>query len=186
MTSNRRRPKRISRSAVAVATAVAAGLFASIPFTAGRAAGEASPIFGVTIPDGYRQWQVVAPSEELGKLDELRIIVGNPIAIDAFRKGTLPFPDGTILVKVGWKREPSATDDAALGGPNTFVPGVRSQIADVQIMVKDSKKYTTTAGWGFGKFLDGKPLDKATHQACFACHAAHVAAHDFVYTQYAR
>jgi len=178
--------KRISRSSLAVATATAACLFASIPFTAGRAAGEASPIYGVTVPDGYRQWQVVAPSEELGTLDELRIIVGNPIAIDTFRKGTLPFPDGTVLVKVGWKREASATDDAALGSPMAFVPGVRSQVADVQIMVKDSKKYATTGGWGFGKFLNGKPLDKATHEACFACHAAHVAAHDFVFTRYAR
>jgi Cytochrome P460 len=178
--------KRISRSTLLAAGASAACLFASIPFTAGRAAVEASPIYGVTIPDGYRQWEVVAPSEELGKLDELRVILGNPIAIATYRKGTLPFPDGTILVKVGWKRQPSAVDDAALGSPQAFVPGVRSEVADVQIMVKDSKKYASTAGWGFGKFLDGKPLDKATHEACFTCHAAHVASHDFVFTRYAR
>jgi hypothetical protein len=178
--------KRISRSTAVVATATVAGLFASMPFTVGRAAGETSPIFGVAIPEGYRRWEVVAPSEELGKLNELRVILGNAIAIDAYRKDALPFPDGTVLVKVGWKREASATDDAALGSPQAFVPGVRSEVADVQVMVKNSRKYAATGGWGFGKFLDGKPLDKATHEACFACHAAHVAAHDFVFTRYAR
>ena len=90
------------------------------------------------------------------------------------------------LILAGCKSQPSAVDDAALGSQQAFVPGVRSEVADVQIMVKDSKKYASTAGWGFGKFLEGKPLDKATHEACFACHAAHVASHDFVFTRYAR
>jgi hypothetical protein len=50
------------------------------PFAPGRADGDgASPIFGVTIPDGYRQWELVAPSHEPAPLDEPRAIVGMPL-----------------------------------------------------------------------------------------------------------
>lgn len=52
-------------------------------------------------------------------------------------------------------------------------------------MVKDSKKYAATGGWGFGQFVDGKPVDEAQHKTCFACHAALVKGHDFVFTRYA-
>ena len=55
----------------------------------------------------------------------------------------------------------------------------------VQIMVKDSKKYASTGGWGFGRFMDGKPVDEAQHKTCFACHAANVKGHDLVFTRYA-
>ena len=55
----------------------------------------------------------------------------------------------------------------------------------VQIMVKDSKKYASTGGWGFGRFMDGKPVDAAQHKTCFACHAANVKGHDLVFTRYA-
>jgi hypothetical protein len=62
-------------------------------------ADNASPIYGVTIPAGYRQWELIAPSHE-AILDELRGILGNPVAMTAYREDTLPFPDGTILAKV--------------------------------------------------------------------------------------
>jgi hypothetical protein len=52
-------------------------------------------------------------------------------------------------------------------------------------MVKDSKKYASTGGWGFAQFNDGKPADEALHRACFACHQA-AKAHDLVFTRYAR
>jgi hypothetical protein len=95
-----------------------------------------SPIFGVTIPAGYRQWEFVAPSHEAGNFDELRGILGNDLAMKAYREGTLPFPGGAILVKLAWKHVPLAGVDGA------FVPGRATR---VQIMVKDSKKYATTA-----------------------------------------
>lgn len=60
----------------------------------------ASPIYGVTLPDGYRQWQLVAPALESQPLDELRAVLGNKVAIDAYNAGSLPFPDGTVLVKL--------------------------------------------------------------------------------------
>jgi hypothetical protein len=55
----------------------------------------------------------------------------------------------------------------------------------VQIMVKDSKKYAATGGWGFGRFVDGKPEDEAQHKTCFGCHEANVKNHDFVFTRFA-
>ena len=70
-------------------------------------AAHASPIFGVTIPAGYKQWELIAPAEEAAPLDELRAVVGNQTAIDAYQAGKLPFPDGTVLVKRAWKRKQS-------------------------------------------------------------------------------
>lgn len=136
----------------------------------------ASPIYGVTIPDGYRQWELIAPSLEADPLDELRAILGNRTAIDAYRKGALPFPDGTILVKLAWKQKQSPDFDSAT------IPG---NATTVQVMVKDSRKYAATGGWGFGRFIDGQPADEAQHETCFACHEALVKDRDYVFTKYA-
>jgi hypothetical protein len=51
-------------------------------------------------------------------------------------------------------------------------------------MVKDSKKYAATGGWGFGDFKDGKPSDEAMHKACFPCHEPFKDS-DYVFTRYA-
>jgi hypothetical protein len=63
----------------------------------------ASPIYGVKIPDGYRRWVLIAPAQEAEPLNELRAVVGNDLAIKAYQESTLPFPDGTVLVKLAWK-----------------------------------------------------------------------------------
>jgi hypothetical protein len=133
-------------------------------------------------PTGYRQWEVIAPSQEAGSLDELRVILGNIISIKAYQEGTVPLPDGAMLAKVAWKRVPSAGDDAALGSPQTFVPSAATM---VQIMVKDSKKYAATGGWVFGRFIDGKPVDEAQPETCFPCHEAKANGHDLLFTKYA-
>ena len=52
-------------------------------------------------------------------------------------------------------------------------------------MVKDSKKYASTGGWGFARFIGGKPADEAAHKTCFPCHEAKVKGHDFVFTRFA-
>jgi hypothetical protein len=52
-------------------------------------------------------------------------------------------------------------------------------------MVKDSKKYAATGGWGFGRFINGKPVDEAQHRTCYACDQANVKAHNFVLTRLA-
>jgi len=143
------------------------------PVSGALAVSLASPIFGVTLPPDYRNWPIIAPSHEEG-FGELRVIVGNPIAMKAFRDGVLPFPDGTVMTKIAWERVQSTEFAPA------YVPG---KAKTVQVMVKDSKRYASTGGWGFGRFIDGKPVDAAQHQTCFACHEANVKNHDFVFTR---
>ncbi|MDD1519594.1 MULTISPECIES: cytochrome P460 family protein [Bradyrhizobium] len=137
---------------------------------------DASPIFGVTIPPGYKQWELIAPAEEAAPLDELRAVVGNQTAIDAYQASKLPFPDGTILVKRAWKRKQSPEFASAT------IPGAATT---VQVMVKDSKKYAATGGWGFGRFIDGKPVDEAQHRTCWGCHEARARSRDYVFTRLA-
>ncbi|MCC8946789.1 cytochrome P460 family protein [Bradyrhizobium sp. Arg62] len=161
----------------AAAAIVAACISASLPFAVGHAddAAMASPIFGVKIPDGYRDWKLIAVGEETG-LDELRSVLGNATAVKAYQDGAARFPDGTVLVKLAWKRKPvDGLNGAFIAGPATTV----------QVMVKDAAKYASTGGWGFGRFVDGKPVDAAQHETCFACHEAHASDHDFVFTHYA-
>ncbi len=104
------------------------------------------------------------------------VVLGNAVAVKAYAEGTLPFPDGTILAKLAWKRVPSSEFKGA------FVPGSPTT---VQFMVKDSRKYASTGGWGFGRFVGGKPVDEAQHRTCFACHQANVKGHDWVFTRMA-
>ncbi|GGF67929.1 hypothetical protein GCM10007301_29550 [Azorhizobium oxalatiphilum] len=118
----------------------------------------------------------MAPAIEAAPLNELRAVLGNQIAVDAYRAGTQPFPDGTVLVKLAWKQTPS-TEFA----PAT-VPGAATT---VQVMVKDQKKYAATGGWGFGRFIDGKPVDAAQHETCWTCHEARAKAQDYVFTRFA-
>jgi hypothetical protein len=159
------------------AGALASSVFAVLSLaSAGTNAEDASPIYGVTIPDGYRQWELIAPAQEAEPLNELRAVLGNPVAINAYREGTLPFPDGTVLAKLAWKHVQSPEFAPA------SIPGAATT---VQIMVKDSKKYAATGGWGFGRFVNGKPVDEAQHRTCFACHEARVKGHDFVFTRLA-
>jgi hypothetical protein len=161
-----------------LALAAAAGTFAVNSSAADDAqTANASPLYGVTIPKGYRQWQLIAPAIEAEPLNELRVVLGNAKAIEAYDKATLPFPDGTILTKLAWKHVQSPEFAAA------SVPGAATT---VQVMVKDSKKYASTGGWGFGRFVNGMPVDLAQHQTCFACHQALVKNHDYVFTRLAR
>lgn len=59
-----------------------------------------SPIYGIAIPEGYRGWELIAPALEDAPFDELRVVLGNRLAVDAFRRGIRPFPDGSTLVKL--------------------------------------------------------------------------------------
>jgi hypothetical protein len=131
---------------------------------------------GSPYPPGYRQWELIAPAEEAAPLNELRAILGNRSAVEAYRSGTLPFPDGTVLVKLAWKHIQSPDFEPA------SIPGAATT---VQVMVKDSRRYAATDGWGFGRFVNGRPTDEAQHNTCFACHEAGVKGHDFVFTRLA-
>jgi hypothetical protein len=156
------------------------------PGTVGTSTSNASPIYGVTVPPGYRDWKLIALDQLVtGKVDQLRVQLGNEIAIKAFKEGKVPFPDGAIIAALHWNRVSSEDNDKALAG--TF-PGAQSFVVgsavNVQFMVKDSKKYAATGGWGFADFKEGKPGDEALHQACFPCHQP-AKDHDFVFAHYA-
>jgi Cytochrome P460 len=146
----------------------------------------ASPIYGVTIPAGYRDWKLIAVANlATDKIDQLRAQLGNEKAIKAFEEGKIPFPDGTIIAALHWNRVRSEDNDKVLAGP---FPGAQSFVvgsaANVQFMVKDSKRYAATGGWGFADFKDGKPGNEALHETCFLCHQP-AKAHDYVFTHYA-
>jgi hypothetical protein len=147
----------------------------------GQIEGEAAPIYGIKIPAGYRDWQLISVAREEGPFNDLRAQLGNDIAVKAYREGKLPFPDGSIIVALHWNYLASEENNKAFGRSQSFVAGSPKNI---QFMVKDSKKYAATGGWGFADFTDGKPAGEAMHKACFPCHEP-VKARDFVFTRYA-
>ncbi len=157
------------------------GMVVYIAHASGQADGEAAPIFGVTLPPGYRDWQLISVAHEAGSNNDLRAVLGNDVAIKAYRNGTLPFPDGTIIARLAWTYTSSAENNKVFGRDQSFVAGPP---INVQFMVKDSKKYAATGGWGFAQFKDGKPDATAKLDTCFPCHEP-VKARDFVYTRYA-
>lgn len=142
----------------------------------------ASPVFGIELPAGYRDWRLISVAHEEGKLNDLRAVLGNDIAVEAFREGKRPFPDGTIIARLAWNYEPLAESEKAFGHPQSFVAGEPKN--GVQFMVKDSRKYAATNGWGFAQFDDGKPAAEAVQNKCFSCHQV-VEKRDLVFTRYA-
>jgi hypothetical protein len=147
----------------------------------GQGDGEAAPIYGIKIPLGYRDWQLISVAREDGNFNQLRAQLGNDIAIKAYRQGKLPFPDGPIIVALHWDDVASEENNKVFGRAQSFAAETPRNI---QFMVKDSQKYAATGGWGFADFTDGKPADEAMHKACFSCHEP-VKARDFVFTRYA-
>jgi hypothetical protein len=165
-------------------------LFAVVALTGGvafmslapaHADGAAVPVFDVKIPPGYRDWGLISVAHEEGNLNDLRAVLGNDIAIKAYREGKLPFPDGAIIARLAWKYVPSDENNKAFGRTQSFVTG---DATNVQFMVKDSRKYAATGGWGFAQFNDGKPVGETGLSGCYACHVP-VKARDFVFTRYA-
>ena len=140
---------------------------------------------------GHEGWQVISLSHSE---NFLAAIVGNPEMLDAFKAGIpgngKPFPDGAKMAKVHWI--PTKMDDAP-GQPT--VPGT---LHDVDFMVKDSKRFADSGGWGYGAFEYDAASDAFTpadetasppqgHDAkCgFECHTV-VQAKDYVFTSYQR
>jgi Cytochrome P460 len=123
---------------------------------------------------------LISVAHEAGNLNDLRAILGNDIALQSYREGKLPFPDGAIIARLAWQYVPSAENNKVFGRAQSFVAGPAT---NVQFMVKDSKKYAATGGWGFAQFKDGKPDDKGDLKTCFPCHEP-AKARDFVFTRY--
>ena len=142
---------------------------------------EPTPVFVKKIPPRYRDWKVVSVAHEAGDLNDIRAVLGNDIAIKAYREGKLPYPDGAIIAALHYHHVPSDENNHVFGKVQSFVPGARTNI---QFMVKDSTKYAATGGWGFGHFQDSKPADAAFMKPCFPCHEK-AKATDLVFTRYA-
>jgi hypothetical protein len=145
--------------------------------------GKAVPIFGITVQPGYRDWAVVSVAHEEGSLNDIRAILGNKAAMKAYREAKLPFPDGTIIARLAWSYVPSEDNNKAFGRAQSFVAG-SAPVWHLQFMVKDSKKYAATEGWGYAQFdKDGNPADEAKLKTCAPCHEP-AKANDFVFTRY--
>jgi hypothetical protein len=175
-------------SFVLAAIAALGGAAAYLAPASGQVDGEAAPIYGIKIPGGFRDWRLISVNQLAGStLKQLRAQLGNDIAIEAFRAGKLPFPDGAMIAALHWNEVSSEENDKvlAVGFPSA---GLRSFVAgsavNVQFMVKDSKKYAASGGWGFADFTNGKPGNEALHQTCYACHLP-AKDRDFVFTRYA-
>jgi len=164
-----------------IAVSMLAGIITSMVPASGQTDKTAAPIFLTKIPPGYRDWTVISVAHEAGDLNSLGAKLGNDVAIKAYREGKLPFPDGSIIAAMHWTNSPSDENNKVFGRAQSFVPGAAT---NVQFMIKDSKKYAATGGWGFGHFnKDGTLGNDALMKTCFPCHAK--ASRDLVFTQYA-
>ena len=138
---------------------------------------------------GYEAWQVVSVSQGAGNL--MAVIVANPVMIKAYQAGIpangKPFPDGSKMAKIHWNPKKLETFPAAT------VPGTQH---DVDFMVKDSKRFADSGGWGWAVFdydaasdkftpgtLAGKPPQGNDAKCGFACHTT-VKTRDYVFTDY--
>jgi len=173
---------------ILLAVAALAGTAAYTVPASGQGDGAAAPIYGIKIPEGYRDWRLISVNHLAGNnVKQLRAQLGNDIAIKAFRDGTRPFPDGAIIAALHWSEASSDENNKVLAqgfpsaGFESFVP---ASAVNVQFMVKDSKKYAATGGWGYADFTNGKPGTEALHKTCYACHLP-AKDHDYVFTRYA-
>jgi hypothetical protein len=155
---------------------------AYLHFAPARADAAAVPLFDIiTLPAGYRDWKLISVAHEEGSLNDLRAVLGNDIAVKAYREGKLPLPDGAIVARLAWKYVSSEENNKAFGRQQSFVAG---DPTNVQFMVKNSKKYAATGGWGYAQFNDGKPVEATALSGCYACHVP-VKDRDFLFTRYA-
>ena len=164
-----------------VAAATLAGIVAFTAPASVHATDSAAPIYVTTIPPGYRDWKLVSVAHEEGNLNSIGAVLGNNLAIKAYREGKLPFPNGAIVAALHYSHVPSEENNKVFGRSQSFIAGPATNI---QFMVKDSTKYAATGGWGFATFVDGKPSDPASMKSCFPCHNQ-IKARDLVFTRYA-
>jgi hypothetical protein len=163
----------------------------------GASAGSAKDKWALKVPGGlafsefkgYESWQVVSISEDGGKV---AAILGNPTMIKAYQAGIpgngKPFPDGSKMTKIHWMPTKMETFPAAT------VPGAQH---DVDFMMKDSKRFADSGGWGWAAFeydaatdkfqpadTTAKPPQEHDAKCGFACHTK-VKNRDYVFTDYA-
>ena len=139
---------------------------------------------------GYESWQTVAISHNE---KVMAVILANPVMIKAYQSGIpgngKPFPDGSKMAKIHWSPKKLETFPAAT------VPGA---LHDVDFMVKDSKRFADSGGWGYAVFdynpasdtftpgtLEGTPPQGNDAKCGFACHTV-VKTRDYVFTEYGK
>jgi hypothetical protein len=140
---------------------------------------------------GYESWETIAVSHSATLI---AVIVGNPAMINAYKAGVpgngKPFPDGARMAKIHWTPK---KNEIAPGQPT--VPG---PLHDIDFMVKDSKRFADSGGWGYAVFdydaasdtfkpgtLAGTPPQGNDAKCGFACHTR-AKTRDFVFTDYGR
>jgi hypothetical protein len=169
------------QSALAIAVATLSSAIACLVTGSGQADENSAPGYLTHLPSGYRDWRVISVAHEAGSLHSFAIVLGNDVAIKAFREGKVPFPDGTMIAALHYSHTPSEENNKVFGREQSFVPG---HATNIQFEVKDSRKYAAAGGWGFGHFTpDGKPGGEALLRTCAPCHAK--ASRDFVFARYA-
>ena len=134
---------------------------------------------------GYESWENVAPS---ATEDGIKSILANPVMIKAYKDGIpgngKPFPDGSMIVKIEWKKKPNPDSPYTVD-----VPDVLKSVAFIQ---KDSKRFPYSSGWEYAQFdYDStsrtfKPFgtDSSFANKCYKCHTI-VKATDYIFTHYA-
>lgn len=155
----------------------AAALVILSAVAAWSATGVAPAPNGITIPEGYQDWRLIAVSHRTDN-KSLRAILGNDVAVKAARDGkTNPWPDGAVLAKIMWK------DAQHERWAPATVPG---EYAQVEFMIKDAKKYAPTGGWGFARWRGASftpyGKDASFVQECFGCHTP-MRDNDYVFTK---
>jgi hypothetical protein len=132
---------------------------------------------------GYEDWQVVAVSQSD---DILKVIVANPVMIDAYRAGVprdgKPFPEGSKIAKIMWKQKKITDVPSAANVPDT--------LKYVDFIVKDSKRFAAIGGWGYAQFNYDPASDRFTPdgtgvQCGTACHTI-VKTKDYMFTEYGK
>lgn len=134
-----------------------------------------APANGIDFPTGYRNWSLLAVSHRRDK-GSLRAILVNPVArrhADANRP-LEAWPQGSIIAKLVWK------DRVLSAWPDAIVPG---ELSHIEIMIKDRKRFSATAGWGFARWtgMESSPFHSDGND-CLACHTR-VKNRDFVFTR---
>jgi Cytochrome P460/Haem-binding domain len=129
---------------------------------------------GLAFDADFESWKLIGTTDR-GDNNTFRFIFGNEVAVRAARSGNIsPWPDGSRFAKVAWQQE--------LGPDGLLHSG---KFIQVELMVKDAKRYKDTEGWGWGRWrgLDLKPYGKnaAFVNECTACHRP-LQGNDYVYT----
>ncbi|SEI92238.1 Cytochrome P460 [Dyadobacter koreensis] len=121
-------------------------------------------INGISYFDDYKNWKIISSTNRFDN-GTMRLIYGNEIAINAIKEDKIkPWPNGAILVKVVWNSQKEDND-------GNIKPG---NFNNVQMMIRDDKRFKDTEGWGFARFSGlslepyGKTISFAT--SCINCH----------------